>query len=313
MAVQGRAALPVVPPPVLDERLSSWLARVADHYLVTVEELQAHVGWTLPLMELERRPAGADLERIAQATHFPVVRIAAMTFLDATERYLNLLRQDKRDTCPACSPGLTRSPLLKSSAFAFGFWCPWHRRLLFGAGGQGLSMLCDESAAREGAKLLEDWARGTTDDRPIPVGDAVSLLLSSRCPPTPPAPWELARLSPVERKRDAERLSRRCRRPILSLVVPEFDIAVPVCDQQVPTDMAGLVSALRAVRYAVAIGLARLMKSPAPVIARILAGSDPAARARVAARIGRWPSAFQRGLRMPPHGRPRMNRKREMA
>ncbi len=313
MAVQGRAALPVVPPPVLDERISSWLVRIADHYLVTVEELRAHVGWTLPLMELERRPGGADLERIAQATHFPVVRIAAMTFLNATERYLNLQRQDRSDTCPACSPGLARSPLLKSSAFAFGFWCPWHRRLLFRAGGQGLGMLGDEPAAREGAKLLEDWARGATDDRSIPVGAAVSLLLSSRCRPTSPAPWEFARLSPVERKRDAERLSRRCRRPILSLVVPEFDIAVPVCDQPVPTDMAGLVNAPRAVRYAVAIGVARLMKSPAATIARILAGSDPAARARVATRIGRWPSALLRGLRIPPHGRLRMNRKRETA
>lgn len=313
MAGEGRAALPVVPPPVPDERLSSWLARVADHYLVTIRELQAHIGCTLPLMDLERRPGGADLERIAQSTHLPVGRVAAMTFLDVTDRYLGLLRQDSCDACPACSPGFARSPLLKSSAFAFGFWCPWHRRLLFGSGGQGLSMLCDEAAAREGARLLEDWARGATNDPTMPVGNAVSLLLSSRCPPTPPAPWELARLSPVERKRDAERLSRRCRRPILSLVVPAFDIAVPVCDQQVPTDMAGLVSAPRAVRYAVAIGLARLMKSPAAATARILAGCDPAARARVAAQIGRWPSALQRGLRMPLQGRPRVNRKRETA
>lgn len=313
MVGQGRAALPVVPPPVPDERLSSWLARVADHYLVTIEELQTHVGWTLPLMELERRPGGADLDRIAQAMHLPAVRVAAMTFVDMTERYRSLLRQDSCDACPACAPGFARSPLLKSSAFAFGFWCPWHRLLLFGPDRQGLSMLGDEAAARAGAWLIDGWARGTTDDRPMPVGDAVSLLLSSRCAPTPPAPWELARLSPVERKRDAKRLSRRCRRPVLNLVVPEFDIAVPVYDQRVPTDMADLASAPRAVRYAIAIGLVRLMKSPAATTARILAGCDPVARKRVTAQLGRWPSTFQRDLRASMQGRPRMSRKRETA
>lgn len=254
MAGQGRASLPVVPPPVPDERLSSWLTRVADRYLVTVEALQAHVGWRSLIMELERRPGGADLAHLAQATNFPAGRIVAMTFADAPERYRSLLRQSSCDACPACSPGFVRSPLLKSSAFAFGFWCPLHGQLLFGSDRQGLGMLGDEAAARFGARVLEDWARGSGDPA-MPVGAAIALLLSSCRPPSPPAPWELARLSTIERKRDAHRLARRCRRPVLSLVVPEFDIAVLVCDQRVPRDMMGVAGAPRAVRYAVAIGL----------------------------------------------------------
>lgn len=312
MAGQGRAALPVVPPPVPDERLSSWLARIADRYLVTVEELQAHVGWAAPLLELELRPGGADVERIAQATSFPASRIVAMTFAVMPERYLSLLRLDGRDICPACTPGLARPPQLKSWAFAFGFWCERHRRPLFGTDRLGLGVLGDEAAARFGARRLAEWARGG-DDGAMSVGAAVSLLLSSRSAPSPPAPWELACLSPVERQRDAHRLSRRCRRPVLSLVVPEFDIAVPVCDQRVPTDMADLASAPWAVRYAVAIALARLMKDTAATRSRILAGCDPAARRRVTEQLARWPWTYQRDIRTPLRGRPRQSRKRETA
>ena len=96
-------------------------------------------------------------------------------------------------------PGLARPRRLKGWAFAFGFWCERHRRLLFGPGQHGTGVLGDEAAARRGAKLLKDWTMGQ-NDRAIPVDAAVSLLLSPCRKSSPPAPWELARLSEAERK-----------------------------------------------------------------------------------------------------------------
>jgi len=84
MTGEGRAPLPIVPPPFRDERLSSWLERVADVYLVSLGELQAHVGWIRPALQLEFEPAQADMERIAAATSSSVERLFAMTGSSAT-------------------------------------------------------------------------------------------------------------------------------------------------------------------------------------------------------------------------------------
>lgn len=288
--------MPVVPPPFPDERLSSWLARTADVYLTSVEELQAHVGWGRPAIQLERMPVSTDVNRIAQATNVAAGRIMAMTFAEAPERYLKLVRQDSSEMCPACSPGLARPRRLKGWAFAFGFWCERHRRLLFWPGQHGTGMLGNEAAARCGMKLLHDWAMGQ-DAGAIPVSAAVSLLLSSCREPSPPAPWELARLSEAERKGRGDVFTRSYRRPVLGIIVPEFNKAVPIYDQRLPKSVFALRDVPLAVRYAVAIGIARLLKSPADSLVRILADSDAAGRRRALAQIARWPSTSSRFLR----------------
>jgi hypothetical protein len=98
------------------------------------------------------------------------------------------------------------------------------------------------------------------NDRAIPVDAAVSLLLSPCRESSPPAPWELARLSEAERKGRGDVFTRPCRRPVLGIIVPEFNTAVPIYDQRVPKSIFALRDAPLAVRYAVAIGLARLLK-----------------------------------------------------
>ena len=198
--------------------------------------------------------------------------------------------------CPACSPGLARPRRLKGWAFALGFWCERHRRLLFGPGQHGTGVLGNEAAARRGAKLLKDWTMGQ-NDRAIPVDAAVSLLLSPCRESSPPAPWELARLSEAERKGRGDVFTRPCRRPVIGIIVPEFNTAVPIYDQRVPKTIFALRDAPLAVRYAVAIGLARLLKGPADSLVRILADGDAGGRRRVLAQIPRWPSTSSRSLR----------------
>jgi len=287
------ASLPVVPPPCPDERLQSWLARIADVYLVSVNELQTHVGWSQPAAQLELAPDHADIERIARATNGSVRRIIAMTFEDAPQRHLKLVRQDSPEMCPACSPGLAPPQRLKAWAFAFSFWCDRHRRFLYGSNPRGIGVLGNEATARRGARLLHDWTMGQ-DAGAIPVEAAVSLLLSSYREPSPPVPWELARLSEAEWKSPPCDLARPCRRPALGVIVPEFNIAVPIYDQRVPRDIFALRDALLAVRYAVAIGLARLLKSPADATRRILADCDAPGRKRLMAQIVRWPWTSRR-------------------
>lgn len=157
-------------------------------------------------------------------------------------------------------------------------------------------MLGNEAAARCGMKLLHDWTMGQ-DAGAIPVSAAVSLLLSSCRESSPPAPWELASLSEAERKRRGDVFTRPYRRPVLGIIVPEFNRAVPIYDQRVPKSIFALRDAPLAVRYAVAIGLARLLKSPADTLVRILADSDAAGRRHVLAQIARWPSTSSRFLR----------------
>ncbi len=187
MAGEGRA-LPVAPRPCPDERLSSWLARLADLYQVSLEELQEHVGWARPAAALDFEPGGTDLARIGQATAMPIERLLAMTFATAPPRVRALTRRADRYVCPECCAGEGPPPRLKAWAFAFAFWCPRHGRPLAGSERNGARVLGDEAAARRGAALIGAWAEGR-ESGPPGVGADFSLLLSPYREPAPPALW----------------------------------------------------------------------------------------------------------------------------
>lgn len=291
MTGEGRAPLPIVPPPFRDERLSSWLERIADVYLVSLDELQAHIGCVRPALQLEFEPVQADLERIAVATNSSAERLFAMTFRGAPPRYRSLLRPSSREICPACSRGTQRPQRLRGWSFAFAFWCDRHREPLFGGEMSGVSALGDEASGRRGAEVLLQWAM-ESETAAIPVGSVLSLLLLPSRKSSPPAPWELAYL-PLPRQHDPSVLSRPCRRPVLSVVVPEFRAAVQTSDQRLSSTIADLPSAPRAERYALAIGVARVLKNPVDTIVRVLEASDEFGRKKVMALIEGWPAAIR--------------------
>jgi hypothetical protein len=291
---EGRAPLPIVPPPFRDERLSSWLERVADVYLVSLNELQSHVGWSRPALQLEFELVPADMERIASATHRSIERVLAMTFRGVPPRYRSLLRPGSRETCPACSRGMQRPQRLKGWSFAFAFWCDRHGEPLFGREMNGVSALGNEALGRRGAEILLQWAM-EREATAVPVGSVLSLLLLPSQKPSPPAPWELGCL-PLARQHDPAILSRPCGRPVLTVVVPEFRVAVPICDQRLPSTIAGLPGAPRAERYALAIGVARVLRNLADVIGRILEVSDAFGRKKVMALMEQWPVAIRHAV-----------------
>lgn len=291
---QGREPLPVVPPPLTDERLGSWIARIADVYRVSSEELQAHVGWMRPVRELEVEPDKADLTRMAHAMHISVDQLLAMTFHADPPRYRSLLRLDGRETCRVCSDGLERAPRLRAWAFTFSFWCDQHRQPLQGSDMRGASLMSDETAARRGAGLLRGWAMDEAGGA-VSTESALLFLLSSLCRPTPPAPWELARLVSC-RQADPALRSRRFTRQVLSAVVPEFDLAVPIYDRQVPSRIEGLSMAPRAERYAVATGVARILKNPFDTAVRVLKASEEPYRAELMVRLDSWPVTIRMAI-----------------
>lgn len=279
---KGRAPLPIVPPPFADERLSSWLTRIADVYLVSLDELQAHVGWARPALELEREPVLPDLERIAAATSNSVERLLAMTFHGLPSRFRDLLRSEIRETCLVCSRGMQRPPRLRMWSFAFSFWCERHGQPLFSCDTRGVSALGDPWTARRGGEILTRWAM-EKDTAAMPVGSVLSLLLSPIRKASPAAPWELARL-PSSRQQEFSAQSKRFRRPALTIVVPEFGVAVPIYDQRLPSRITDVPATPWAERYALAVGVARVMKNPADAIAHILKASDEHCREKITAR-----------------------------
>ena len=77
MRVQGR--LPVVLPPETDERLSSWLTRMAAFYAMTVPEFVAELGLSgRNAFDLEWRLSAGEGALIAARTGVPEVALQAM-------------------------------------------------------------------------------------------------------------------------------------------------------------------------------------------------------------------------------------------
>ena len=81
----GGHRLPVVFPPEADERLSSWLARMAQFYAMTVPEFLAELGVpSEDMFDLEWRLSEGEGALIAARTGLSVEAVQAMTFQDFT-------------------------------------------------------------------------------------------------------------------------------------------------------------------------------------------------------------------------------------
>ncbi|MEO0762040.1 MAG: TniQ family protein, partial [Pseudomonadota bacterium] len=75
--------LPVVLPPETDERLSSWLARMACFYAMTLPEFLVELGLAgRHVLDLEWRLAEGEGARIAVRTGLSPEALQAMTFGD---------------------------------------------------------------------------------------------------------------------------------------------------------------------------------------------------------------------------------------
>ena len=295
---EGIAALPIVPPPVCDERLSSWLARLADIYLVSPGDLCTHIGLRGErVRHLDLEVGDTDLARLARMTGVSVDALMQLTYRDAPARLRNLVDSDSRDICPVCADeaGADRAPRLKEWAFAFTLWCPKHGCRLHGSDMSGLDALGTERLARQGTKILRRWALDGSVTI-SPTAAAVRLLLMPYRAPSPPEPWELASVSPAMFRRRRQDLIRPYPRKALGCVVPEYDRAVAIHEQRLPKKMLGLRDARAVERHAVAIGIARVLGDPVEAAVRILLGCDDFGRPGIEACLSGWPINVRKAI-----------------
>ena len=211
--------LPVIPKALADERLSSWLARMAGIYLVSPEELLAHIGLrTKRIHDLDLDPHADDIARLAVATGVSAPRLLRMTFRDAPASLRGFINVESEEICPSCvdeaRPG--GSPRLREWTYPFALWCAKHGRSLKSADIGGVGVLGDEAFARRGARFWRALAMGA--DETTPTAAAVLNLLLTPCrSPSPAAPWELAGASPRMRA-DLQK------EPVRSLFAPGVEL-----------------------------------------------------------------------------------------
>lgn len=159
----------------------------------------------------------------------------------------------------------------------------------------GLDSLGGEQLAWRGADILRQWAMEEAATIP-PMAAAVRLLLTPYRAPSPPAPWELARISPTGLRKRHRELVRPWPRKALSRIVPEYDRAVAIYDQRLPEKMSGLGAARAVERHAVAIGIARMIADPVGAAVEILLGCDDFGRSWIEAGLSAWPISIRKAI-----------------
>lgn len=283
--------MPVVPPPALDERLSSWLSRTADLYLVSPGELCAHVGLAsdaLPGLDLE--PGDGAIAVLSWATGFTSAKLVNLTYRDMPALARSLVNLESLDFCPTCATraGTRRAPRLKTWALGYTLWCSEHGCRLNGSDLSGVRALGGEEIAKRGAGLLRAWAFGSDVARPSTAA-VLGLLLTSYRAPAPPEPWELARALAAGFQARRDDLLRPRARIALSRIVPEYDGAVAFHERRLPEAARDLCLARTVEWRAVAIGVARVIRNPVDAALAILRGCDDRGRRRIEACLSHWP------------------------
>jgi hypothetical protein len=97
--------LPVVPPLLADELLSSWLTRTSSYYRTSAKELLKQIGCIETSLEVLDRSAGAaDLAALAFALRVDPTELLNISFNAVPEPVLNFISPwAKLRECPRCS------------------------------------------------------------------------------------------------------------------------------------------------------------------------------------------------------------------
>ncbi|MGC1860616.1 MAG: TniQ family protein [Methylocystis sp.] len=301
------ACLPVAPPPMADERLSSWLARLAKLYGVTIGGLLEHFGLREInvgsdfLGDLDWRLGAAEAAAIAAATGRIPPALRAMTFAELRPRARALIARRGRRVCPVCAgdPMVAR----KSAALPWVFWCPLHGARMRPLTGATLPDIFSEAVlarldpfARRAAARLNAWASEGEEDHAPDLPNIVALLDFLTAPyrrPSSPTLAEIPGVTRVERHMFREALNRLIPRQALAIVVPEYDRAAPVFTKAAPPGLAALARGSLLQTYALAVGLGRLIEEPVTEVVKTLLASDSEGEARLREVLRSWPAPLR--------------------
>lgn len=304
-----RSRLPVVPAPAADERLSSWLARLAALYGVTVGGLLEHLGIGVRpsssdfIGDLEWRLGAREAAAIVAATGQSLDALRAMTFAELRSPARALIARRGRRICPACAenPAVER----KSEALPWVFWCPRHGARMRPPHGPALEdhLSCEALArldplARLGAARLGAWVSEEGDDDASAAPSLVSLLDFLTASYRRSSPPKLAEIpgATFRERRFHEALSCPVPRQTLLVVVPEYDRAAPVFAKAVASGLSALARGSLLQTYALAVGLGRLSDAPVAEAVKPLAASDAEGEARLCGILRSWPAPLRRRI-----------------
>jgi len=297
--------LPVAPRPAPEERLSSWLSRIARIYDMSARALLAQFGLAGPsALTLEYGLAAGQGALIAARTGLSAPTIDGMTFSTLAPHARFLIAPSARYFCPCCAetPAIGR----KDAALPWTFWCTAHGVRLWAREKRQMGSFLPESVlerldplAQRGAARLTAWAEdrdplGETGSPTVP--DLLQFLTASYRRASPPSLAEQPRLSLEARRANHAFLNRPIARQALLVVAPEYDRCAPILAKPVRPGLAALACGSLLQNYALAVGVARLTENPIEQAAAALVAADAEGETRLRRVLGSWPWVTRRRI-----------------
>lgn len=295
----GQGCLPIVFPPEIDERLSSWFARMATFYALTVPEFAAELGLSgRDVFDLEWRLSAGEGALIAARTGLSEVSLQAMTYSDYVPDARIMVARKNRHRCVKCQGDVQR----KAIALPWTFRCPVHGVELCDATGATVSNMLGadrltklESCTGAGVAVLDAWARGVGQAALGPV-EMLACLTARHRRASPPNVSEQPRMS-LEARRDYHTfLTTPIVRQALAVIVPEYDQAAPVLTKPVRPGLYGLGQGSLLQTFALTIGISRIAEDPVTRAIEVLIASDAGGQERLRDVLKTWPLSLRRRI-----------------
>jgi hypothetical protein len=291
--------LPVVPRPETDERLSSWLNRIARLYAMPIEALLDHCGLSRStIIGLEWRLGGGEGALLARCTGMTVEALRTLTFEEIVAPAHLMVALRSRYVCAQCPADVHR----KAAALPWSFRCAEHDSRFGAVGGRRLDLRLPEAVltaldiqANAGAMLMTAWAKGQDEHEPA-LPELLAFLTSRHRKASPPSLAEQPRLSLEARWANHGFLTQPITRQALQVVVPEYDRAAPVLTKPVRPGLFGLAQGSLLQNYALAVGVARLSADPVGCAASVLLASDQEGEEKIRKVLRAWPLATRRRI-----------------
>lgn len=298
IAGPASGVLPVVLKPASDERLTSWLGRLAWFYGMPIDAFLECCG--LPrcdVNDLEWRLGGGEGALLAARTGMTVEALRAMTFEETAPHARMTVARGSRYVCPLCPGGILR----KSTALPWNFWCPEHGVRLAARGGRNLEGLQETQLtmldlnARAGATRLGNWARGKDEGHPS-VPQLLDFLTTRHRRSSPPSLNEQPRMSLLARRQNHDFLTHPIARQALLVIVPEYDRVAPVLAKPVRAGLFSLAQGSLLQNYALTVGVGRLSADPVGYAASVLLASEGEGEERLRETLRAWPLTLRRRI-----------------
>ena len=295
----GQGLLPVVFPPEVDERLSSWVARMAPFYAMTVPEFLAELGLSgRDVFDLEWRMSEGEGARIALRTGLSVETIQTMTFSDFISDARMTVARRNRHHCPYCPGDVHR----KSMSLPWVFHCPVHGADLQDTAGAtlpavmgGTRMVALAMHAKAGSAVLDAWLRGA-GQRALDAPEMLAVLTARHRRASPPSLAEQPRMSLQTRRDYHDFLTTPIIRQALTVVVPEYDEVAPVLAKPVRPGLHALAQGSLLQGFALTVGIGRIVEDPVACAINVLLASDVDGQVRVRDALRSWPLSLRRRI-----------------